>query len=70
MQVIPERDGQPAESFFIGRAPDGSFYVLRGPLSNRWDKLSTENDVSSCRKLFEDKDKLLAEQQAKGAGQS
>jgi hypothetical protein len=70
MQVIPERDGRPAESFLIGRAPDGTFHVLTDALVDRWERLTEEKDVNSCRKLFEDRDKTAAEQRVKIAGQS
>jgi hypothetical protein len=70
MQVIPERNGRPAESFLIGRTPDGSFYLLTDALFDSWEHVEDEHDVNNCRKLFEDRDKAAAELRAKTADQS
>jgi hypothetical protein len=70
MQVIPERNGQPGESFFIGRAPDGSFYLLTDSLFDSWEQVEDKNDVNNCRKLFEDRDKAAAELRVNTGDQS
>jgi hypothetical protein len=58
---------RPADSFTIARAADGAILRKTDIVLDRWEIITDEEDLRFYRRHFDERDRLAAEQRAKGA---